>query len=426
MNIEVLQQVIADQKLMVAGKSRGIPRLINSTLHLKSDLISVISGIRRSGKSTLTLQLADHYSSFHFITFDDERLMNFTVDDFNALLVEMKRGGESRTIVMDEVQEVNGWERFVRRLHDEGYKVIITGSNAKLLSSELATHLTGRYLKTELYPFSFAEYLSLKNIDPAEKTSNNLALVLTAFDEFLLHGGFPEYLKTNEQEVLKRIYDDIVYRDLIVRFGIRNVNGFKNLTQYLFTNFTSETGYLPLAKLLGFNSATSIKDYLNILSEGYLIFELTKYDFSLKRQYTSNRKIYVIDNGLRNIVAFRTSADMGRLLENTVFLELKRRGLDVWYYKSKDNRETDFLVNPTKPVLIQVCYDLQNPGTRQREISSLSVCMKELKLDYGIILTKNEEEVINTGNAVIKVIPVWKWLLNPGGSQIGTNANDFE
>lgn len=412
MNTEILQQVIADQKLMVARKNRGIPRMVNTSKHLNSDLISVITGVRRSGKSTLTLQLADHYPAYYFITFDDERLMNFKVDDFNAMLIEMKRSGEAQTIVMDEIQEVPGWERFVRRLHDEGYKVIITGSNAKLLSSELATHLTGRYLKIELFPFSFAEYLCFKKIDPDEKTSDNMAKVLTAFDEFLLFGGFPEYLKINEPEVLKRIYDDVVYRDLIVRFGIRNVTGFKNLAQYIFTNFTSETGYLPLAKLLGFNSSTSVKDYLNILGEGYLIFELAKFDYSLKRQYASNHKIYVIDNGLRNIVSFRTSADMGRLLENTVFLELRRRGHEVWFYKSQKNQEADFLVNPNHPTLIQVCYDLQNPGTRQREISSLLVCMKELKMDHGIILTKNEEEVIHSDNLIIDIFPVWKWLLS--------------
>ena len=412
MNTEILQQVIADQKLMISRKNRGIPRIINSAVHLNSNMITVISGVRRSGKSTLMLQLADQYESFHFITFDDERLINFTVNDFNAMLIEMKRSGESRTIVMDEIQEVPGWERFARRIYDEGYKVIITGSNAKLLSSELATHLTGRYLKIELYPFSFAEFLSFKKIDPLEKTSDTIAKVLSAFDEYLLFGGFPEYLKTKELEILKRIYDDIVYRDLIVRFGIRNVNGFKNLSQYIFTNFTSETGYLPLAKLLGFNSSTSIKDYLNILSEGYLIFELTKFDFSLKRQYTSNRKLYVIDNGLRNTVSFRTSADMGRLLENTVFLELKRRGHEVWFYKSPTGQEVDFLVNPNHPTLIQVCYELQNPKTRQREISSLSAGMKELNMNQGIILTKNDDEVINDNNLSISVIPVWKWLLS--------------
>ena len=412
MNSEILQQVIADQKLMVAKKSRGIPRITNSVMHLKSDLITVISGVRRSGKSTLTLQLADSYPAFHFISFDDERLINFSVSDFNPLLIELKRTGEAGTIVIDEIQEVIGWERFVRRLHDEGYKVIITGSNAKLLSSELATHLTGRYLKTELFPFSFAEFLLFRKIDPAEKSSNNLARILTAFDEYLLNGGFPEYLKENEQEVLKRIFDDIVYRDLIVRFGIRNVAGFKNMTQYIFTNFTSETGYLALAKLLGFNSATSVKEYLNILCEGSLIFELTKYDYSLKRQYASNRKMYVIDNGLRNIVSFRTSTDLGRLLENIVFLELKRRGHDIWYYKSLNNLETDFLINLDNPLLIQVCFDMQNPKTRNREINSLAAYMKELKVFEGIILTKNNGEVCNINSTTITIRPAWKWLLH--------------
>ncbi|MEI6141901.1 MAG: ATP-binding protein [Mariniphaga sp.] len=412
MNSEILNQVIADQKLMIARKSRGIPRIANMEIHLKSDLITVISGVRRSGKSTLTLQLADKYPSFHYITFDDERLMNFSVSDFSDMMIEMKRSSDSRTIVIDEIQLVVGWERFVRRLHDEGYKVIITGSNAKLLSSELATHLTGRYLKTELFPFSFAEFLIFKQIDSSEKSSDNIARILTAFDEYLLNGGFPEYLKVNEPEVLKRVYDDIIYRDLIVRFAIRNVNGFKNLSQYIFTNFTSETRYLTLAKLLGFNSPTSIKDYLNILSEGYLIFKLTKYDFSLKRQYDSNRKMYVIDNGLRNIVSFRTSEDLGRLLENIVFLELKRRGIEVWYYKTQGNQETDFLINPLKPILFQVCYEIQNPRTREREISSLLANIKELKIERGTILTKNDEETISIGNLVIRILPVWKWLLN--------------
>ncbi|MEI6433343.1 MAG: ATP-binding protein [Bacteroidota bacterium] len=411
MNSEILQQVLADQKQMVARKYRGVPRMVNLSMHRQSDMITVISGVRRSGKSTLTLQLADQYPAFHFITFDDERLINFTVNDFNALLIEMKRTGDAKTIVLDEVQLVPGWERFVRRLHDEGYKAIITGSNAKLLSSELATHLTGRYLKTELYPFSFAEYLLFKGIDPADKSSDNAARILTAFDDYLLNGGFPEYLKSNEPEVLKRIYDDIVYRDLIVRFGIRNVTAFKNLAQYLFTNFSGETGYLPLASLLGIQSSASIKEYFSVLTEGYLIFELTKYDFSLKRQYASIRKIYVIDNGLRNVVSFRTSADSGRLLENTVFLELKRRGFEVWYYKTGNNRETDFLINPANPMLIQVCYEMQNPKTRKREIDSLLACMKEVNSAEGLILTKNEEEAIETGNETIRVVPVWKWCL---------------
>jgi len=412
MNSSLLQQVIADQQALIVKKDRGITRLNNMSMHLKSGLISVITGVRRAGKSTLTLQLADHYPSFHYISFDDERLMNFTVSDFNAMLIEMKKNKDAGTIIMDEIQQVEGWERFVRRIHDEGYKVIITGSNAKLLSSELATHLTGRYLKTELFPFSFAEYLTLKGIVAGDKTSDNEARILNSFDEYLINGGFPEYLKANEPEVLRRVYDDIIYRDLIVRFGIRNVSGFKNLAQYLFTNFTNETGYQPLARLLGFHSATSIKEYLNILCEGYLIFELAKYDFSLKRQYASNRKVYVVDNGLRNAVSFRTSSDLGRLLENVVFLELKRRGNDVWYYKSRNNLETDFLINPGNPILIQVCYDMADPLTRNREIIALTMCMKELNRNEGLILTKNEEEEVKTPNGMITIMPVWKWALH--------------
>jgi predicted AAA+ superfamily ATPase len=411
MNSSLLQQVIADQQALIDKKDRGINRLIDTSMHLKSGLISVITGVRRAGKSTLTLQLADHYPSFHYISFDDERLMNFSVSDFNAMLIEMKKTKDADTIVMDEIQQVEGWERFVRRIYEEGYKVIITGSNAKLLSSELATHLTGRYLKTELFPFSYAEYLTLKGIDAGDKTSDNEARVLNALDEYLINGGFPEYLKTNEPEVLKRVYDDIIYRDLIVRFGIRNVNGFKNLAHYFFTNFTCETGYLPLAKLLGFHSATSIKEYLNILSEGYLVFEAGKYDFSLKRQYASNRKVYVVDNGLRNAVSFRTSSDMGRLLENMVFLELKRRGTDVWYYKSRNNLETDFLINPGNPLLMQVCYNMSDPLTRSREINSLKVCMKELNRSAGLILTNNEAEEVKTQEGTITIMPVWKWAL---------------
>lgn len=411
MNSALIQQVLADQRKMVANKSRGIPRKTDLSVHLRSSLITVITGVRRSGKSTLALQLADRYPEFHFISLDDERLLNFTVSDFHPMLIEMKRISDAKTIVLDEVQLVHGWERFARRLHDEGYKVIITGSNAKLLSSELATHLTGRYLKTEVFPFSFPEFLSFHGIDPDVHTSDNLARILNALDDYLRNGGFPEYLKLREPEVLKRIYDDIVYRDLIVRFSIRNVTGFKNMAQYLFSNVCGETGYLPLSKILGLNSATSVKEYLAQLTEGYLVFEIFKYDHSLKKQYASNRKVYVIDNGLRNAVSFTTSSDHGKLLENAVFLELRRRYHEVWYYRSKQGLETDFLVNPGRPKLIQACHDLRHPATRQRETESLAACMKELGVDRGLIITGNEEETIPIPAGNIEVVPVWRWFL---------------
>jgi len=204
--------------------------------------------------------MADLFHDFHFITFDDERLLNFQVADFNTLLIELNKHIPSRTIVIDEVQNIEGWECFVRRLHDEGYKVFISGSNSKLLSSELATHLTGRYIKTELYPFSFAEYLQLKEIDFKEKSTLNLGKLSSALDEYLPKGGFPEFLISDDPEFLHRIYEDIIYRDLIVRFGIKNIKGFKNMTQYLFTNFTKETNYNSLAGILGFNSTLNPQD----------------------------------------------------------------------------------------------------------------------------------------------------------------------
>ena len=172
---------------------------------------------------------------------------------------------------------------FVRRLHDEQYKVFISGSNSKLLSSELATHLTGRYIKTELFPFSFTEYLKFMKIESSNKDSASQGTVSSALDHYLINGGFPEYLKSNDPEFLQRIYEDVIYRDLIVRFGIKNILGFKNLVLYLFTNFTKETNYNSLAGILGFNSTTSVRDYISYLSDSYMIFELYRYDYSLKK-----------------------------------------------------------------------------------------------------------------------------------------------
>lgn len=407
----LIQQVVADQSVLVSAKKRGVLRQIDYQKHIKSKQISVISGIRRAGKSTLMLQLADNFSAFHFITFDDERLINFQVSDFNTLMVELNKIKTAKVIIIDEVQNIEGWERFVRRLHDEEYKVILSGSNSKLLSSELATHLTGRYIKTELYPFSFSEYLHLYQIDHNDKTTSNIASINKLFDQYLEKGGFPEYCLSDEDEYLKRIYEDVLYRDLIVRFGIKNIKGFKNLSQYLFTNFTKETNYNTLAGLLGFSSATSVRDYISFLSESYMLFELYRYDFSLKKQYTSNKKIYAIDNGLRNKVSFRLGSDLGQLLENTIFIELKRRGVDVWYYKTKNNLEVDFLWFNNEPELLQICYDLSSPSTFKREVTALETAMQEFNIQHSTIISYNTNDIIETTSGIITVIPSWQWLL---------------
>jgi predicted AAA+ superfamily ATPase len=324
----------------------------------------------------------------------------------------MKKRISSNVIVLDEIQNIEQWERFVRRLHDEEYKVFLSGSNAKLLGSELATHLTGRYIKKELYPFSFKELLAFRGISSTDRSTDALSKVLSTFDYFLENGGFPEYIKTNDIEYLKRIYEDILYKDIIVRFGIRNINNFKNLVNYLFTNFTKEVSYHSLASILGIQSTTSIKEYVSFLLESYLMFEIHKFDFSLKRQYISNKKIYVIDNGLRNNIAFRQSPDNGQLLENLVFIELKRRNKEIYFYKTKSNFEIDFLVKENGFSIIQVCYNVSEKQTLQREIRALEESMEELKINYSILITYNTREIIKTGKNTIQITPAWEWLIN--------------
>ena len=407
----LIQQVIGDQQKIALNKERGTLREIDYQKYISAKQITVISGIRRSGKSTLLLQLADRFEKYHFITFDDERLINFKVGDFNSLMLEMKKYNSSNVFVFDEVQNVEKWERFIRRLHDEDSKIFISGSNAKLLGSELATHLTGRYIKKELFPFSFLEFLKFKGLFTPERTTESISNILSGFDYYLENGGFPEFVKTNDVEYLKRIYEDIIYKDIIVRFGIRNVSNFKNLVNYLFTNFTKEISYNSLSVILGIQSNTSIKEYISFLTESYLLFEIHKFDCSLKRQYISGRKFYVIDNGLRNIVAFRNTPDNGKLLENMIFIELKRRNKEVFYYKTKSNYEIDFLAKDKSYSIIQVCYDISSGDTLNREIRALEEAMAELNIKSSLLITYNTNKTIKTGKYTIRIVPAWEWLL---------------
>lgn len=312
---------------------------------------------------------------------------------------------------MDEIQNVQKWERFARRIFEEGYKIFITGSNAKLLSSELATHLTGRYYKIELYPFSFEEFLRFNKVDYDQITSKKEAKILKNFDSYLEGGGFPEYVKNKKNESLEKIFEDIIYRDLLTRFRIREIKNFKLLINYLFTNFTGETNYNSLKNLLDFKSATTVKNYIEFMQESYMVFELFKYDYSLKKQYVSNKKIYVIDNGIRNAVAFSFTKDSGKLLENMIFLELTRREKDIFYYKGK--KECDFLIRKGLRIseAIQVSQSLDNPETVKRELDGLLEAMEKFKLKKGLIITESQEEERKIKGKKITIVPAWKWLL---------------
>lgn len=410
-DIHTLGEIIIDQTKNFREKEPGTRRDINFKKYLKTKQMVVISGVRRSGKSTLLKQFSAYFEQFYYFNFDDERLLDFEVSDFQNLMLAFRKIHTAKTILLDEIQNVPKWERFVRRIHDEGYKVFLTGSNAKLLGSDLASHLTGRYFKLELYPFSFKEYLKFKGYSDKNLGSEAKVKILRGFQEYLLSGGFPEFLKTGDSEYLKRAYEDILYKDILTRFRIREVKAFRELASFVFSNFTKEISYNGLKNTLGFKNVMSVKNYLQFMQESYLVFELLKYDFSLKKQYISNKKAYVIDNGLRNTVAFSFSEDSGKLLENLVFVELKRRAKEVYYYKGK--KECDFIIREKNKIteVIQVTQRLE-AGNEKRELGGMSEALERFRLKIGLIITQNQEGQKKIAGKKIKLIPAWKWLLS--------------
>ncbi len=406
-----LEELVHTQKETFLAKDPGIPRTIDTAGITKNGAIIVITGIRRCGKSTLLRQLSARYDDFLYINFDDDRLMDFTVADFPSLmLVFEKTAPGTKTLFVDEIQNVSGWERFIRRIHDEGYKVFLTGSNANLLSQELGTRLTGRSTAITLFPFSFQEVLQFRAIRSDRITAKSRAAILAEFDRYLTGGGFPDYLKSGDPEYLKRIYDDILYRDIISRFGIREVKGFRQLARYLVTNTANPATYNALKNTLGFKSVGSVRDYVGFLEQAYLIFEIFRHDFSLKKQYVSDKKLYCIDNGLRNAVAFRFSDDKGRLLENLVLIELLRRNTSVYFFKNP--KECDFITEERGTITgaIQVCYELTREN-RDRELGGLLGAMQAHDLKEGLILTYLQEETITQDGSTIQILPAWKWLI---------------
>lgn len=406
-----LEDIIADQLKSFKEKEQGVLRDIDFDKYINTKQITVISGIRRSGKSTLLVQFSRMFDYFYYVNFDDERLIDFEIKDFDTLMLVFRKMYDAEVIFIDEVQNVEKWELFVRRLYEEGYKIFVTGSNAKLLSSELATRLTGRYFKIELYPFSFREFLNFKKIDYQGRGTQAKSKILRNFTAYLKEGGFPEYVCYGDIEFVKRIYEDVMYKDLLARFKIKETKSFRELAGFLFSNFTQELSYRNLRNTLGFKSITSVKNYIGFMQESYLIFELFKYDYSLKKQYVSDKRIYVIDNGMRNAVAFAFSEDSGKMLENLAFLELKRRGREVYYYKGKN--ECDFIVKERNKIKEAIqATRIVDSGNEKRELGGLIEAMDKFRLKAGLVLTENQEGERKINEKIVKIVPAWKWLLN--------------
>ncbi len=378
----------------------------------------IVSGLRRAGKSTLLAQLAHRLGEdrFYYINFEDERFLGFEAGDANdlyRLLIELF--GERRVFIIDEIQNVPGWEHFVRRFLDMGHKFYITGSNASLLSRELGTHLTGRYVPVELFPFSFAEFLRFRGYatpDLARLTTIEGARLRGHLDEYLRLGGIPESLKYPELPLARTLYDDVLYRDIATRHRVEEVRALKELAYYLMSNPANLVSYNKLKDQLRLGSVNTVKNYIEYLEDSWLLFTANVYDYSVRRQQVAPKKTYAIDTGLARSVGFSFSPNTGRLLENLVFLALRQRTHEIYYYASPAGLEVDFYL-PEHRQLVQVVQTLDQPEAREREVRALTTAMRSLGIARGLILADENAAPITDGELTIEVHSLAEWLLQP-------------
>ena len=402
---EKLEAVIVAQRKELVLSKKTIVREGLSLVKPVPSFVKVVSGIRRCGKSTLLKQLSKKEKKFYYLNLEDVRLDGFELSDFiKADKIFAELYGRKGVYFLDEVQVVSKWEKFVRSLADKKKKVVLTGSNASLLSRELGTLLTGRHLSYELFPFSFKEFLDYSNFKPS----------IDSFKKYFQSGGFPEYLESKQNFVLQELLKDVVIRDVAVRFGIRNSGLLKKLAIYLISNVGKEFSFNSLKKMFSVASVQSVIDYVSFFEDAYLIFTVPKFSYSYKEQQVNPKKVYSVDNGLSAANSISFSKDKGRMLENQVFLHLRRKHKDIFYFKEKN--ECDFVVKEKEKIIkaIQVCFEL-NEDNKEREINGLMKALVKFKMKQGLILTYNQEDIIEIQNKKIFIKPVWKWLVFTNG-----------
>ena len=398
---------------------RDVQNEILNTIKLRH--IKDILGVRRSGKTTLIYLIIDKLiqegvspKKIFFLSFDDINLSTMSFDEIDKAIVQIEL--EPEYLFLDEAQEKKWWEKWVKGIYDSRRfkQIFVSGSNVSLLSKDVGKLLTGRHITTVLFPFSFREFLisnGWKNFDKdyllAEKNK-----ILHYLSIYLKYGGFPETMEKDESSVnriLSNTYNDIISRDIATRYSIER-GKIDLLAKYLFANITREYSYNNLAKNVGINIET-VERYLEYLKESFLLFSLSVFSYKLKVQYKQNKKIYAIDTGLRNSISFRFAEDIGQLYENAVFLELKRRDKEIYYWKGKG--EVDFLVREGLKVkeLIQVCKDASGKKTKLREVSSLCSAAEEFKAKEAKVITEDYYGKEKINNVTIRFIPLWLWLL---------------
>ncbi len=380
-----------------------------------TDVALIITGARRTGKSICAVMLGKKEQSA-YVNFDDERL-TMEAKDLNKVLeaiYSLKK--EVSLIILDEIQNVVGWEKFVSRIM-QTKKIIITGSNARLLSKELSTHLTGRHVNFVLFPFSFREFLTFRRIKINLYSTKDISKCKILLKEYLEIGGFPLASKLG-RNFLSENYKDIIERDVIQRYTVRNSSFIKELALYLISNSSKEISFNKLKNIFGAKSTNTVRKYASYLENTYLFFFLNRFSFKLKEQSIAPKKVYCIDTGLINSIGFRVSENMGRIMENAVAIELMRRisrngKSELYYWKDHQQREVDFIIKKGKNIteLIQVSNIFEKNQIDERETKSLLIAGKELKCDHFTVITQDYESTeIYDGKKII-FTPFWKWLL---------------
>lgn len=382
---------------------------------LSSHLIKLITGPRRVGKSTQALLMLRN-RNFAYLNFDSQQLLDaWDANLVMRMLDDVYPGYEY--LLLDEVQNLEAWDLWVSELYRLGKNLVITGSNAKMLSSEMATALTGKYLKVEMLPFSLEEFFDWNKLDLGKLNPEQQSDASALMDDYLRNGGYPEVVASRQltRTYLDTLFDSIVWKDVAKRHSVRNVTDLNDLALYLVSNFCNPVSANELTEELGFSSVNTTKKFMDYLHEPYLFYYLPRYNNKLKLMKKAPRKVYVVDNGFVAAKAFSLSDNLGRLLENQVFVELLRQGYDtdktMFYYRSRNDKEVDFVLRKGTHIeqLVQVCYDISSPKTEKREVDSLIECAEELNCSHLVIVTNNEECCIEKDGYRIGVVPVAKW-----------------
>jgi len=418
------------KKLIVNFQERTFGNIVPRDYEIPTTTKKIVSliGVRRSGKTYILFSLIEKLrqsidpQNIIYINFEDDRLFPLTLEKLDDLMegyyeLYPKKREERVYLFLDEVQNIKGWERYVRRIYDTlNLQIYITGSSSKLLSSEIATSLRGRTITYEIFPFSFREYLRYKEIEVNLYSSKSISFIKNAFNSYLVDGGFAETFDETpdvQKRILKDYLDLIIYKDVVERYTIKNQSLLKHLIKYMFVNMGTLISVNKLYndyKSQGYKiGKDTLQDYLSYLQEAYTLFTTPIYRNSVREEQRNPKKLYAIDNGFKKLFSISLFDDYSKLYENLAFLHLRCKSSEVYYFKEK--QEVDLYVRSNKEYLVNISYTLEDEKTLTREINALKEGMRYFKLDRAYLVTAQRDELIEVDDGVIEVVPMWKWLL---------------